>query len=450
MYIGKVKRLQAFKYELMPTGEHQRLMRRFAGSRRFVFNKALALQIERRERGEKKLSYFGLCAVLTEWKKEFPWLCDTHSQVLQQALKDLEKAFEKFFAKTAGFPKFKKRGLYDRFRFPQGFDLEEQNNRVFLPKIGWVRYRNSRKVLGEISNVTVSCHGGRWYVSIQTEREVEKPVHPATSDVGIDMGIVQFATLSNGEVFFPLNSFRKHARRLRKAQQRMSRKKKFSNNWFKEKRKIGRIHAGIANARYDYLHKTSTIISKNHAVVCIEDLKIKNMSKSAAGTLDSPGKNVRAKSGLNKSILDQGWHEFHRQLFYKLNWLGGELVVVSPRNTSQTCPECDYIAKENRLTQSQFKCIRCDFQANADTVGSINVLRAGYAQLACQANGAVMPSATGTPRSDLNRNGLGAVGITSFREVRMSNQTVEFYFCRHLSCIAQSIGVPQKEGYSCG
>ncbi|MEJ2620239.1 MAG: transposase [Candidatus Thiodiazotropha sp.] len=398
-----MKRLQAFKYELMPTGEQQRQMRRFAGSCRFVFNKALALQKELHEQGEKKLGYAGLCKLLTGWRNntDTAWLADAPVHPLQQTLKDVERAYTNFFSKRADFPRFKKKGHSDSFRYPdpKQIKLDQANNRLFLPKLGWVRYRNSRNVLGTVKNVTVNQSSGKWFVSIQTEREVEPPL-PQGGAVGIDMGIARFATLSDGAFFEPLNSFKRHETALRKAQQAMSRKTKFSNNWKTAKARVQRIYSRIGGARRDYLHKTTTTISQNHAMVCIEDLQVRNMSKSAAGTTEQPGKNVRVKSGLNKSILDQGWFEFRRQLDYKLAWSGGWLIAVPPQNTSRTCPCCGHVSAENRRMQEQFACVECGFEENADRVGAINVLRAGHARFACEVSGAVMPPAAGTHRSD--------------------------------------------------
>src|SRR6185312_12117947 len=227
-----MQRLQAYKFELKPNGEQQRSMRRFAGSCRFVFNKALALQKERHEQGEKKLGYAALCKRLTEWKaqQETPWLSDTPSQALQQALKNLERAYKNFFDKRSDFPRFKKKGQSDSFRYPQGFRLDQSNNRVFLPKLGWLRYRNSRDIPGTVKNITVSQSGGKGFVSVQSEREVAQPI-PQGNAVGIDMGMARFATLSDGTYYTPFNSLRRHEDRLRKAQQAMSRKQKFSNNW---------------------------------------------------------------------------------------------------------------------------------------------------------------------------------------------------------------------------
>ena len=369
---------QAFKYELMPDGQQQRQMRRFAGSCRAVFNKALALQKANFEAGGKFISYVAMAKGLTAWRNgdETPWLKEAPIHPLQQALKDLDRAYKNFFAKRAAFPRFRKKGCDERFRYPDAkqIKLDQANGRLFLPKLGWLRYRNSRAVLGQVKNATVGFSGGKWFVSIQTEREVEQPVPQSTSAVGIDMGIARFATLSDGSFYAPLNSFRRHESALRKAQRAMSRKQKFSSNWKKAKTKVQRLHTRIANCRKDYLHQATTTISQNHAMVCIEDLQVRNMSKSAAGTSEAPGKNVRAKSGLNKSILDQGWFEFRRQLAYKLAWNGGMLVAVPPHNTSRTCPCCGHVSKDNRKTQAQFKCVGCGNAENADVVGAINVL----------------------------------------------------------------------------
>ena len=379
-----MERLQAFKFELQPNGEQQRTMRRFAGSCRFVFNKALALQQTRHEQGEKKLSYAGLCKALTEWKAqpETLWLKETHSQPLQQTLKDLERAYANFFEQRADFPRFKKKGMSDSFRYPQGCKLDQANGRIFLPKLGWVRYRNSRDVLGDICNVTISQSGGKWFASIQTRREVPAE-QPTGGIVGLDMGIARFVTLSDGSHLDPLNSFKKHQQRLKRYQRRMARKVKFSKNWKKAKAKVTQIHIDIGNARKDYLHKASATISQNHAIVCIEDLQIRNMSKSSKGNAEQHGKQVRQKSGLNRAILDQGWGEFRRQLDYKLAWRGGHLIAVPPHNTSRTCPACGHISKENRRSQAQFACVACGYENHADVVGAINVLERGHRLLAC-------------------------------------------------------------------
>ena len=300
----------------------------------------------------------------------------------------MERAYKNFFEKRADFPSPKKKGRSDRFRYPQGVKLDQANSRIFLPKLGWLRYRNSREVLGTVKNVTVSLNGGKWFISIQTERHVAEPVPPASSMVGIDRGIMRFATLSDGRFIEPLNSFQKHQQRLARYQRAMSRKQKFSHNGKKARAHVQRIHTRIGATRRDFLHKTTTAtghaaghVSQNHAIVCLEDLPVRNMSKSAAGRSDSPGRNVKAKSGLNKSILDQGWFEFRRQLKYKQAWRGGQVLVVPAHNTSRTCPACGHVAADNRQTQARFACVDCGYENHADLVGAINILSRGMHML---------------------------------------------------------------------
>ncbi|HIF3101922.1 TPA: RNA-guided endonuclease InsQ/TnpB family protein [Salmonella enterica] len=380
-----MKRLQAFKFQLRPDGQQEHEMRRFAGACRFVFNRALALQNENHEAGNKYIPYAKMASWLVEWKNasETQWLKDSPSQPLQQSLKDLERAYKNFFQKRAAFPRFKKRGQNDAFRYPQGVKLDPDNSRIFLPKLGWIRYRNSRQVTDTVKNVTVSQSGGKWYISIQTECEVSAPVHSSASMVGLDTGVAKLATLSDGTVFEPVNSFQKNQKKLARLQRQLSRKVKFSNNWQKQKRKIQRLHSRIANVRRDYLHKVTTTISKSHAMIVIEDLRVSNMSKSAAGTVSQPGRNVRAKSGLNRSILDQSWYEMRRQLEYKQLWRGGQVLAVPPAYTSQRCACCGHTEKENRQSQSKFRCQACGYTANADVNGARNILAAGHAVLAC-------------------------------------------------------------------
>lgn len=404
-----MQRLQAFQYTLKPDASQLALLAQFAGARRFVFNKALALQKARHAAGEKHLSYADLCNKLVEWKQEegLEWMAQMPSQVLQQSLKDLDKAYKSFFddvakgyriapdnrkalrklrqegiRQLAHLPTFKKKFKRERFRYPQGFELDQERSRIKLPKLGWVKYINSREVLGKIANVTISLHAGKWLVSIQTEREVPQPVPMGSSAIGVDVGVVNFAAFSDGGFLAPLNSFRRHEKRLARESRKLSRQKKNSNNWKKQKNRIARLHAHIANGRKDFLHKATTQLCKNHAVIVIEDLKVRNMTKSARGTVEEPGRRVRQKSGLNKAILDQGWAEFRRQLTYKAEWFGVQLVVVAPHYTSQTCPACGHVSAENCKTQAKFACVACGHSEHADTVGAKNILRKGLESLA--------------------------------------------------------------------
>ncbi|WP_203525790.1 RNA-guided endonuclease InsQ/TnpB family protein [Crenobacter caeni] len=199
--------------------------------------------------------------------------------------------------------------------------------------------------------------------------------------VGIGLEIARFATLSNGGFIAPANSFKRHQAMRRKAQQALSRKTKFSNNWKKAKARVQLHHAHIGNVRKDFLLQATTTINQNRVIVCIKDLKLWAMSKSVAGDAEQLGRHERAKSGLNKVILDQGWFEFRRQLDYKLAWRGGHLITVPPHHISQTCPACGHVSKLNRQMQARFCCVECSFEENADLVGAMNVLHHGEAVL---------------------------------------------------------------------
>lgn len=406
-----MKRIQAFKFRLRPTKMQEDLMLRFAGSCRFVWNRALGWQNDTHKEGGRFIGYNAMAGFLTKWRhdEETAWLSEAPVHPLQQTLKNLHRAWMDFFKGKGEKPVFRKKGrCKESFRFPDPKQilLDQANSRIKLPKLGWIRYRSSREVLGELRNVTVSFSCGRWFIAIQTERDVE-PSIPMGDAVGIDMGVARFATLSDGTFLEPLSSFKKHEKALKKAQQAVSRKLEAANeavgikkgekipkgtklpmshNRRKAALRVARIHERIANVRLDFLHKASTAIGKNHAVVVVEDLHIKGMSRSASGTLENPGRNVRAKSGLNRAILDQGWGEFRRQLAYKLNWNGGLLITVPPANTSRTCPKCHHVSKDNRPSQARFSCVACGYEAHADLVGAVNILRAGHARIACEVN----------------------------------------------------------------
>jgi len=381
-----MQRFQSYKFKLRASADQALQMRRIAGCCRFVFNRALALQNQRRDEGRKLMAGEELLLLLADWRRDPDslWLADAPLGTQRQALKNLATAFVRHASQLSQCPKFKKRGRSDSFRCAvlKEIKLDQENSRILLPGVGWVRYRNSRRVMGEIRNVTVSASGDEWFISLLTQRNVARPVAQGPA-VGIDMGVSRFATLSDGQFYTPLNSFRRHETALAKAHRSVSRKVKYSHNWNKEKAKVQRIYIRMADARRDYLHKISTTISKSHAVVCIEDLKVSAMSKAEATQSGYVFSSARAKRGLNKSILDQGWFEFRRQLEYKLGWNGGRLIAVSPRNTSITCPSCRHVSRGNRRSQAEFECEACGLKENADWVGAVNILRAGHARLAC-------------------------------------------------------------------
>lgn len=383
-----MKKLQGYKFQLEPKQKHIDHITQALGANRFVWNKLLALNMFRLANNQPLLWYNEMAWLLQLWKQstDYSFLNHAPSQSLQQTAKALDRAFRDAFDKNQPnkrIPIFKKKGHNEvGIRYPQGFLLDENNQVVKLPKLKYVKYRSSRKIEGIVKNITISKKAGKYTVSMQTELEIEQPYHGSTSAVGIDMGIAYFATLSTGEHIVGTNSFKQLSEKLAKTQRKLAKKVKFSANWQKQKAKITRLQTHIADTRKDFLHKTSTQLSKSHAMIVIEDLKVSNMTRSSKGSTDAPGKKVAQKSGLNRSILDQGWGKFRRQLEYKQAWRGGILQAVPPHHTSQTCPCCKYVSKENRLTQTAFVCVECGFSENADIVGAQNVLAKGHALLA--------------------------------------------------------------------
>ena len=380
---------KAYRFQLKTNEEIKSWLVRICGSARFVWNKCLAMNMDRLEKKQPILWYNEMAFWLTLWKRsaEYGFLKECPSQVLQQKLMDLDRAFRDGFDRSQSLkrlPVFKKKGRGDGIRFPQGFQID--NRRIFLPKIGWIGFYKSRPISGKVKNITVSSRAGKWYISVQVEQEITIGVHPSASEIGIDAGIMCFAAFSDGTMVDGVHSFRRHQERLVREQRKLAHKKRGSNNWKKQKSKISRLHHHISNVRSDFLHKLSTQISDNQARVYLEDLQIRNMSTSARGTIEEPGRGVRAKSGLNRSILDQGWFEFRRQLGYKLFWKGGELVEVDYRKTSQRCSVCGYTGKENRPGQALFRCMVCGHEENADVNAAKNILTAGRAGMACVAN----------------------------------------------------------------
>ncbi len=372
-----------FKFLLRLTPHQQTLCGKFAGCCRFIWNKSLALKNQLYEKEKTSLSQFDLNNLLIEWKTIFEWLKDSPSQSLQQTNKDLNQAFVNFFRKNADCPKYKKKGKHDAFRLPQGIkllpSLSHKVGVVQLPKLGEVRFTKTQEIEGKIKHVTISKTVNKWYISFNCDNvDISALDIKPVSEIGIDRGIKIFGKCSNGNDIEGKEPLKKNRKKLTKLQRNLARKRKFSSNWKKAKTRIQKCHIHIKNIRYDYLHKSTTQLAKNHSLIVLEDLKIKNMSKSAKGTIENPGKNVKAKSGLNRAILDQGWYTFFVFLSYKSKWYGAKLVTVSPHYTSQKCSKCGYIDSRNRKSQSAFKCIRCGFALNADLNAARNILAEGH------------------------------------------------------------------------
>ena len=369
---------KGYKYRLKTNRGATAQFVRFAGACRFVWNKILSINEHRYFSGVPRLSYAQACELVAWWKQseDYGWLSHVHSQVLQQCLKDLDRAYAHCFAGRTAPPQYRKKFLSDSFRYPQGFKID--GRRVYLPMVGWCEFWHSRDIDGTVKNVTISRHGKHWFVAFQVEMEVGAPVHPAPgADVGIDLGIATFAAFSDGTLHPPLNAYRRVEAKRSRMQRRLAGMVKYSSNWKKQQGRIAQLEIRIANCRHDFLHQLSTETSKNHAVIVIEDLQVRNMSRSAKGSVEEPGRQVAQKAGLNKAILDQGWGTFRRMLEYKQDWGGGELLAVNPRYTSQECPECHHVSTLNRPQQALFSCVACGHTYHADIVAAKNILARG-------------------------------------------------------------------------
>ena len=375
---------KANTYRLYPTSEQHLVLFQIAGACRAVYNLALEQRRDwwqrHKSQTRKTISFAGQCKELTDLRREVDWLREAPIHPLQQALRDLDRAYQGFFAGRGGYPSPRRKGRNDSFRFPDptGLKVErtgKKTGRIKLPKLGWIAFRGWYAIPGAIRNITVSLRAGQWFASVQWEREVPEPAASELSSVGIDMGVSVFAAMSNGTTIAPGNFGRKALKALRKAQRSLARKKKGSANRRKALRRVQKLHARVANARKDFLHKKSTIIAKNHGMVAVEKLKVRNLSASASGTAEEPGRNVRQKSGLNRSILDQAWRLFFTLLGYKLVERGARLVEVPPAYTSQTCSACGCVDPANRISQARFVCQACGYTENADINAAKNILR---------------------------------------------------------------------------
>lgn len=367
-------------YRLEPTPKQADAFSQWVGACRYVYNLALE---QRREfwRPGRRFTYVGQAAELTTLRGEVDWLGAVPVHALQMAVRAVDAAYQRFFSGLGEYPKPHRKFRHDSFTLPDpsylGFRRYNGNHgAIKVPKLGWVKLRGWRPLGGELRSVTISRKAGQWYASVAWRKEVPDPPKSTLPAVGIDRGVKVFAALSDGTMVAPLNAFARIQDKLAKAQRALARKTKFSANWIKQKAKIIRLHRHAANARKDFLHKLSTWIAKSHGVVKIEDLRIQNMSASAKGTVDNPGRNVKAKSGLNRSILDQGWGMFATMLNYKLAERGGELAKVEAAFTSQTCAECGVIDAGSRIDQATFECRHCGHSDSADINAARNILQA--------------------------------------------------------------------------
>jgi putative transposase len=375
--------LKVMRVRIYPNPTQKVIIHKTFGSCRFVYNLLLDAKIKAYECNDK-LSAYDLKKRLAPMKKvkggEF--LNEVDSTALQNSVLKIDIAYKHFFRRVkeggaVGFPRFKSK--HDSKQSYQSSTTKIRNDRLFLPKIGEIKTKFHRgEIKGKIKTVTVSFEANQYHASINYE-DGEAEIYGTNNGktIAIDVGVKVFAYTSDGVAITPNKEHQldKDIKKMIKAQKSLSRKKKGSANRKKAKVKLAKKHLKIRNKRDDFLHKISNKLSENQTVK-VEDLKIKNMSKKAKGSIENPNMRSSAKSGLNRVILQQSWGKFFELLEYKLKRNGGVLVKVDPKYTSQKCSNCGHISKENRKNQASFSCVKCHFMANADYNASINILNA--------------------------------------------------------------------------
>ena len=368
--------IRGYVYRLKPTQEQDALFRRTAGVCRLIYNAAL----EQRSRWGKshKLNAATVSRELKDLRAAFDWIGDVSQTAQAAALNDLDKAFQNFFSGRAGFPSPRRKGVNESFRFlGREVSIRRINRRwaeIRLPKTGWVRFRDTRKIDGEIRNVTVTLTPLGWHISVAVKRSLPDREALPTS-VGIDRGVSVPVMLSTGEAHYLPEQLARVESRKRRAQKTLSRRKRGSKRYARARRRVASLAAKAARIRKHWQHELTTSLANRFGVVVLEKLKTKNMTKSAKGTAEEPGKNVAAKSGLNRAILNVGWFGIETKLAYKLAERGGSIAFVDASYTSQTCSCCGTVDAKSRQSQARFACVECGTELNADLNAAINIER---------------------------------------------------------------------------
>jgi len=352
------------KIRLEPTVKQFILFNKSAGVARFSYNWALAKWNELYEAGEQT-SEISLRKQLNSIKKvDFPWMYEVSKTCPQQAIKNLGDAFGRFFKKKSKYPNFKKRGIHDSFRADNGpgtFSIT--GNKIKLLKLGIVKLSENLRFTGKLMSATVSRRAKHWYVSVLIETEVKPVTHKNQGVVGVDLGIKSLAILSNGEVFENPKALRRNLCRLKRMQRRVSRKVKGSYNRRKEIQKLATLHAKIRFIRQDILHKLTMHLAKDFKTIVIEDLNVKGMVKNHC---------------LAQAISDVGWGEFRRQLVYKCDWYGSELIVADRFfASSKTCSACSFYYGDLTLDIREWVCPCCGILHDRDGNASQNLKQIG-------------------------------------------------------------------------
>jgi len=380
---------RAYKFRLYPTGKQARTLQWTLDCTRELYNAALQERRDAYRMAGKSLNYSSQANQLPDIKNIREEYRDIHSQVLQDTLRRVDKAMHAFFRRvksgeTPGYPRWKSRDRYDSFTYPQGGYALTHDNRVCLSKIGSIKVKLHRELQGTVKTCTIKREGEQWYVVFSCEVEAS-PLPVSDEAVGIDLGLLHFATLSTGETIENPRYFRKGEKKLATLQQALSKKKRGSHRCKKAVQKGASAQRKVRNQRADFLHKESRKLVHAYGTIVFEELQPINMSRRAKPKQDEETgtylpNGAAAKSGLNKSIQDAGWGQFVQYCTYKAEDAGREVLTVNPRYTSQVCSGCGTVRKKE-LSERWHSCA-CGTELDRDHNAALNILRLGSSQQA--------------------------------------------------------------------